>query len=182
MVLGDNDGDRLLQWEMALPHIIANPVTGHGIGNSGEIVGYGGGGVFSVDSYPITLLVELGVPGLLLFYCMIGFAIWIGLRLYLTDMNEKAAVAGPLACSLVAFAAYRTALSQQENHTLVFMLVGLMLVVKKLADDRRIALQRSGRQNATQLPFGDLVPVHEIARTHSIANIARNAKGTGAVV
>ena len=41
MVFGYDDGDRWLQWEMALPHIQSNPITGHGMGSSGKLIGYG---------------------------------------------------------------------------------------------------------------------------------------------
>jgi O-antigen ligase len=159
MVLGYDDGDRILQWQMALPHIIESPVTGHGLGTAGAVVGYGNFGLFSVDSYIISTLVELGVPGFLLFFCMILIPIWNGLRLYLTDMDEEAAIAGSLACSLLAFAVYRITLSQQENHTLVFLIVGLMFVIGKLAKDRRAAMMlRQGVPSGAGLRV--MVPAH----------------------
>jgi O-antigen ligase len=159
MVLGDSDGDRILQWNMALPHIIERPITGHGMGTAGEVVGYGnrGDGVFSVDSYVISTLIELGVPGFMIFFGMIAIAIWIGLHLYLTNM--KAAVVGPLGCCLIAFAVYRLTLSQQENHTLVFIIIGLMCVVGKLAKDRCATMQPVA---ALQEPRGSLVPASGI--------------------
>ena len=90
MVFGYDDGDRWLQWEMALPHIQSNPITGHGMGSSGTIIGYGvESGMPSVDSYVITLLVENGVPGCLLFFGAIAIAIWIGLRVYLSDRDPR---------------------------------------------------------------------------------------------
>lgn len=128
---------RFIQWNLAVPHILSNPVTGHGGGMAGELVGYyiPGNPIPSVDSYVITLLVEHGVPGLLLFFGMIACGVWIGVRIYLTYKSEWASVAGPIACSLIAFAVYRMALSQQENHTLFFLLVGLVFAISKLSYD-----------------------------------------------
>ena len=142
MVFGYDDGDRWLQWEMALPHIQSNPITGHGMGSSGKIIGYGvESGMPSVDSYVITLLVENGVPGCLLFFGAIAIAIWIGLRVYLSDRDPRGTLGSALACSLIAFATYRTALSQTENHPLVFVIIGLIFVMGRLAYDRRIFAQ-----------------------------------------
>lgn len=143
LVLGDAETaasteSRFIQWNLATPHILSNPITGHGVGNSGDLVGYATEtGVPSVDSYIITLLVEQGVPSLFLFFGMVAIGIWIGLRIYLTDPSKNAELAGPLACSLVAFGVYRIVLSQRENHTLLFLLIGLILVVGKLANDQR---------------------------------------------
>jgi O-Antigen ligase len=148
MVIGSEyDGDestqaRVEQWQLAIPHIIANPVTGHGMGSAAELVGYhrdflGPRGVPTIDSYIISLLVDEGVPGLLFFFGIIAIGIWTGLRLYVTDNDERAAVGGPVAGSLIAFAIYRIALSQTENHTLVFLIIGLVFAIVKLARDRR---------------------------------------------
>lgn len=129
---------RFAQWDMAVPHILSNPVTGHGAGISGDVIGYfsPGSTIPTVDSYLISLLVEVGVPGLLFFFGMIAIGIWIGIRLYLTDSDYRAAVAGALACSLIAFAVYRTVLSQRENHTLLFLFIGVVFVISKLGQER----------------------------------------------
>ena len=51
----------------------------------------------SVDSYVITLLVENGVPGCLLFFGAIAIAIWIGLRVYLSDRDPRGNLGSALA-------------------------------------------------------------------------------------
>lgn len=129
---------RFVQWNMALPHVIANPVTGHGSGSSGELVGYfnPGSSIPTIDSYIITLLVDQGIPGFLLFFGTIGVGIWVGVKVYLGDLDKRATVGAPIACSLIAFGVYRLVLSQTENHTLMFLTVGLVFAVSKLAHDR----------------------------------------------
>ena len=127
---------RYEQWDLAIPHILANPVTGHGMGNGGAVVGYHADTVPSIDSYILTLLVETGVPGLLLFFATMAIAAWRGMRLYLTDPDEGAAVGGALACSLIAYMVYRIALSQTESNNLAFIVVGLIFALEKLAFDR----------------------------------------------
>jgi O-antigen ligase len=129
---------RFIQWNLAKPHILSNPITGHGIGMAPEVVGYvtTGGSLPTLDTYILSLLVEVGVPGFILFFGMIACGIWTGLRLYLTNADKWSAVGGPIACSLIAFAVYRTALSQRENHTLFFLIIGLVFALSKLAFDR----------------------------------------------
>jgi O-antigen ligase len=149
MVVGYDDGDRMLQWQLAMPQIESNPITGHGMGTSGILVGYHlEAGVPSVDSYIITLLVETGVPGLLLFFATIAIAIWMGLRVYLSDKDPRASIGCALACSLIAFATYRTALSQTENHSLVFFIIGLIFVMGRCARDRRLFAHAAGHERS----------------------------------
>lgn len=143
---------RFVQWQMAVPHILGNPITGHGKGAAGNLVGYynPGSAIPTIDSYVITLLVEQGIPGFLLFFGMIGLGIWIGVRLYIGNADERAAIGAPLACCLIAFAVYRLALSQTENHTLLFLIVGLVFAVAKLSQDWKSNPAR------TYFPSGDL--------------------------
>ena len=136
VVLGGGDtvsstDARLIQWELAKPHILENPITGHGVGMSGDVIGYyTAGGIPSVDSYILTLLVETGIPGFLFFFGIIACGIWVGLRVYLSDDNEYSAMGGPIACTMLGYAIYRTALSQRENNTLIFLLIGLIFVLR----------------------------------------------------
>jgi O-antigen ligase len=120
------------QWAMAQPHIAANPITGHGFGLGAEVVGYhmdaatlGG----TLDSYVISTLVETGIPGFVFFFGMIIAAMSRGVQRYLLDPSRSGAFAGALGCSLLAFGYYRIALSQAENHTLFYVIVGLVMAV-----------------------------------------------------
>lgn len=148
LVMGGDDSvssndARFAQWQLAWPHIISNPLTGHGAGLSGQVINYHlPGGELTVDTYILSLLVDVGVPGLLFFFGMIATGVFIGIRLYLTDFSKRAAMGAPIACSLLAFGIYRITLSQRENHILFFLLVGLILSVSKIAFDRRSEIAR----------------------------------------
>jgi O-antigen ligase len=129
---------RIIQWNLAKPHIFANPFTGSGVGNAADVVGfYTDSPIPSIDSYVISVLVETGVPGFLFFFGMIACGFWIGLRIYLTDPDKQASLGAPLACSLAAFGIYRLALSQRESFTLFFLIIGLVFAIGKLAYERR---------------------------------------------
>ena len=72
------------------------------------------------------------------------------MRVYLSDNDPRATISCALACSLIAFATYRTALSQTENHTLVFLIIGLIFVMGRCARDRRIAAHKQPILGAQQ--------------------------------
>jgi O-antigen ligase len=134
-----SDMSRLEQFRQGLPHIESNPITGHGLGRGGELVGYvTSSGHLSIDSYVLSLLVETGVTGLVLYFGMILGGVFVAVKIYLSDRDERAEIAGPLACSMLAYGIYRLVLSQRENQTLFFILLALTFIVAQ-ASARRLA-------------------------------------------
>lgn len=126
--------DRYIQWGMAWPKILSSPLTGWGLGNSGKVVGFvssGAAGV-SVDSYPLTLIVDSGVLGLFAFYAVLGILLWRGVSIYLRNSNPASAKAIALVSTFVAFLVQRTVLSQTENFTNIFMLIGLFVALEQI--------------------------------------------------
>jgi hypothetical protein len=133
---------RFDQWHMAMPKILSNPITGHGFANGGAIVGWGVPGEFySVDSYPLSLVVETGVPSLAFFSLIILGAAWIAGRASLFDLSPRGAMNGAMASALAAFAANRLVLSARENHVLAFTICG-MVAVSALLTARAAAAKR----------------------------------------
>lgn len=131
-----NEG-RWVEAAMAWPHILANPVTGHGLGLAAQLVGYSpsGQGV-TMDSFILSTLVDTGVPGFLFYFGAIAFASVATARLYVSGHDRDSAVGAALASSLAAYGVYRLVLSQGENQTLFFVLVAATFVVLKIAADR----------------------------------------------
>jgi O-Antigen ligase len=136
MVLGGGEEQysteaRWDQWDLAKPIIARNPITGYGFSMGADVVHYhvndSGGG--TLDSYVITTLVETGVPGFLSFAGLTIGAALLGLWLCIHDPSASGALAGALGSGLVGFAGYRLALSQIENHTLFFVMVGMIMVI-----------------------------------------------------
>jgi O-antigen ligase len=130
---------RYLQWAAGSPFIKSNPITGHGFGLGGIIIGLG-----QIDSYILSLVVETGIPGLVFFVGLLVLPVWYGLRNYLSDMSESGALAGALACSFIGFAMNRLVLSQKENHMLIFSLLAIVIVLN----------YESARKRAPE-PLGD---------------------------
>jgi O-antigen ligase len=115
---------RYIQWAAGTPFIKSNPITGHGFGQGGLIIGLG-----SIDSYILSLVVETGIPGLVFFVGLLVLPVWYGLRNYLSDTSESGALAGALACSFIGFIMNRLVLSQKENHMLIFSLLAIVIVL-----------------------------------------------------
>ena len=115
---------RYIQWAAGMPSIKSNPITGHGYGLGGLILGLG-----QIDSYILSLVVETGVVGLVFFLGLLVLPVWYGLRNYLSDMSESGALAGALACSFIGFIMNRLVLSQKENHMLMFSLLAIVIVL-----------------------------------------------------
>ena len=127
-----SDDGRKMQWVLAWPHILSNPITGHGLGESGTVIGWTPypGGPLSVDSYLLSLLVDAGVPAVLFFFGITLLSAWAGARLYLRDPGATGVLSVGLASSLVGFSAYRLFLSQVENMTLMFMMVACVALLQ----------------------------------------------------
>ncbi len=122
---------RFVEWSLAWPHILSNPVTGNGFDLGGAIVGYRSAplGPLTLDSSVISLLVETGVPSLLFYFAAAAIAAWTGTRQYLRDRTFGGVLSGGLASSIIAFTSYRLFLSQRENQTLFFILVSCVAVL-----------------------------------------------------
>ena len=131
-----SDASRAAQRAAAIPKILNNPV-GHGIGQSAQVLGLGNqAGMLSVDNHYITTGLDFGFLGLFGLYGMFVVAVWTGLRLYLASSDREVELAGPLAVMFVVFLFIKSVLSQENNHSIVFLLLGMLIAL--LARERRL--------------------------------------------
>jgi O-Antigen ligase len=162
IVIGGGDAasstdSRFQQATLALVQIKLNPFTGHGLGLGGATIGwFSPGGQASIDSYLLAIVVETGIPGALCFFGMIVVAGVVMAKVYLTDDDPAAAVAGPLACTFLAYGVYRLFLAELDNQTLFFILLAMTFNVaqassRRLAEKRRPELKSGTRQFASSV-------------------------------
>lgn len=129
-----NEG-RLEQFRAGLPMSLARPLFGYGIGLGAEALGFRNlGGILTIDSYLLSLILEVGYVGLLAFLAMLGWAIFQGARLYLTRDGPIAMIGGAITAMLVAFTTIKLVLSQIDNHMLIFLCFALLLQLQRLSD------------------------------------------------
>lgn len=122
-----SDATRASQIASGIPKILENPF-GYGIGRGAATVGTrGGGGVLTIDNYYLAVAVEYGVVGFVIYYGMIFAAIIYSLRVLMRQQPSKEiSLLAPLAVSLASFIVIKWVYSQQDNHPLVFMMLGMV--------------------------------------------------------
>ncbi len=117
------------QFRMAIPKVAANPI-GHGLRESGDALGFVSiGGVVTVDNFYITTVMDLGLVGLIVFPTMFLSGAVIGTRLYLTTADRETELAGPLASMCVVFFVSKLVLSEEDNHSLVLLLLAMLITL-----------------------------------------------------
>ena len=134
LVLGNGSGDyssdaRVEQYKLGLPMVLHNPL-GHGIGQAATTLGFAPFGFLTIDTYYLSVLLEYGVAGFVVFYSMFGVAIFeSGRRALFSPAEGDQAFLTPLALALVNFIVIKSVFSQQDNHPLVFMMLGIVVAL-----------------------------------------------------
>jgi hypothetical protein len=120
---------RIAQLDMAMPKILSEP-WGHGIGRGASTVGYVNlADVLTLDSYFITVAIEYGVIGFLAYYGMFLFGIVQSGKYFLFAKCTETRLLSAVAVALMNFVIIKSVFSQQENHPLVFALLGMAVAL-----------------------------------------------------
>ena len=126
------------QLALGLPKILHNPL-GYGPGRAAETVGWYSGSFLSIDNYLLAIAIEYGVVGFVLYFGLIAYAIFVMLRFVLTaehpDDQEYYLVI-PIAVALSAFLVIKSVFSQQDNHPLIYVMIGAALATMHRAISR----------------------------------------------
>jgi hypothetical protein len=127
---------RGIQFDMAPPVILRSPLVGHGPGRGAEALGFmTPGGLVTIDTYILSIILDYGIIGFVLFYGMLAAAMWASFRLALAYVpardpaSREASFILPLFSMLAAFLMIKTVLSQEENHAILFMIYGAVIVL-----------------------------------------------------
>jgi hypothetical protein len=102
---------------------------GHGAGRSGAEMGFSKDAFITIDNFFITLQLDYGLFGIIFWYGM--FLIGIGAALFhsMMDRYSRSPEAGllvPIAVSLTAFLIIKWVHGQDENHSIYFMMLGMI--------------------------------------------------------
>jgi hypothetical protein len=121
---------RLEQWRMAIPKIIHNPF-GNGLGQGGAELGFfNGAGVLTIDSYYLSVLLELGVMGFIVYYGLMIQGILVGARTVVSARGDKEfRLLLPISVALMDFVISKSVFSQDAGHPLVFMMLGAVVAM-----------------------------------------------------
>jgi len=121
---------RKIQYQMGMRILERNPI-GHGIGEAAVTLGYiqPGSGLLTIDSYYLSMALELGVIGFLIYYGIFLFAVVLAGRMALVTKSPETLWLAPAAISLIYFLISKSVFSQQDNHPLVFVLLGFVVAL-----------------------------------------------------
>lgn len=133
LIWGSGNGDtvasteaRRQQLELFWPKIQQWPF-GYGTGRSGEVLGwYSPGGVLSIDSYPITIALDYGLIGFCIFYGILVITMIYAWQ-HLLSQQQGSLDALPIAIMVPVFILVKTVLSQDNEHSLIFIAIGLVI-------------------------------------------------------
>ena len=143
----DSNEARKLQLVMGVPKILLNPL-GHGPGMSGTAMGYGEGQFVTVDNYYLTAGLEYGVIGLACFFTMFLTAIGLGAKYAVQTAHRRDSemyLLAPLAVALAEFLVIKSVFSQEDNHSLLFLFLGMTVaLVARAREDLRREQEMAG--------------------------------------
>jgi len=114
---------RVEQIEMAWPKIMKRPVGGYGTGRSARILGYFGRAL-TIDNYYLTLAIDMGLPGPIVFFGLIAAFGVVSLKRSRDGPLDDRLIYVGLAASAAAFAVSRTIISQTGNLSILYVLLG----------------------------------------------------------
>ncbi|MCI5044509.1 MAG: O-antigen ligase family protein [Aquisalinus sp.] len=143
---------RIAQMETAWPKILKRPVFGYGNGRAARVLGFYGGRL-TIDNYYLNLVLELGLPGPVLFFGSFAIMVLYGWR-WGTDLGDDPysglyiAIAG----MAISFAVTRSILSITTNIELFMMLAAMMIGTSART---RYLVKRAGvaEQIADEMPL-----------------------------
>ena len=119
---------RQTQLVMAMAQLIKAP-WGHGTGQAGPAMGYGEGAFITIDNYFITIALDYGVLGLICWYGMFIIGIFEAIRYSISSRyagRTEARLLAPLAVSLTGFLVIKWVHGQDDNHSIFFMMLGMI--------------------------------------------------------
>lgn len=134
---------RLTQYKSGIPHVISHP-WGFGAGQAGIILNFlNPNGTRTIDTYWLVIAMDYGIVGFILYYSTIGAAAYYAARYGIEgerDGDREISFLIPIACALSTFFVIKAVFAEPDNHPLIYMMMGIVVVlVNRLLTRRRDA-------------------------------------------
>lgn len=119
---------RLDMWSRGLSAVLDGPIFGYGQDMAATTLGFiEGDGNITIDSYFLSVLVESGLVGLVLYVLVVGGFVFYGLKGAISDSLFGWLSLG-CSVSLICFASIKAVLSLPHNHGVAMVVAGVALV------------------------------------------------------
>lgn len=117
------------QYLKGIPMILERP-WGHGMGQGGQTLHYTNrAGDVSIDAYYLSIALEFGIIGFFVYFGMFLAGIYYGATALLKPRSPEVRYLVPLIIALINFFIIKSIFSQQENHPLVFAMLGAVVAL-----------------------------------------------------
>jgi len=117
------------QWRAAIPKALDHP-WGYGAGQAADVVAYASPGAdfYTIDCYYISLLIDYGVVGLVIYVCLFVTAALKALSsAILSDFKDwEITLLAPAGVSMISFLVIKGVFNQVDNHILFFSILGMI--------------------------------------------------------
>ena len=131
---------RLLMWERGLSIITESPLFGFGSGSAAYVLGFtGGGGVLTIDSYYLSVLLESGYIGFIVFIAYFVLIFYLGVKLIkMTPQNS--AILLTVMPAIFGYLTIALILSTPHNLNILFLLTVIFLLLNNEAVTKKQAV------------------------------------------
>lgn len=117
---------RRQQIEQGIPMILSQP-WGRGMGRGGPELGFtNAAGTITIDNYYLSLALDFGIAGFLLFFAIFFSQLYYGARTVPKIRTMEELLIVPIMIALTNFMVLKSVFSQQENHSLIFLMLGVL--------------------------------------------------------
>lgn len=125
-----SDQARKMQKRAAQSVILRRPVIGHGAKTAAGTLGLTAGTRVTLDNYYLWIALDYGLTGFMVYYGMFLLAIH---RMFMTSIRgigENNNHALTVMTALTAFILIKSVLSEEDNHSVAFMLLGMAIAIR----------------------------------------------------
>ncbi|ODS30605.1 MAG: O-Antigen ligase [Candidatus Scalindua rubra] len=109
--------------------ITQQPLFGYGPALAAIEAGIGMGDLPTIDNYYLTLMIESGIPALIIFVVIIVYFIRLGIRLFLSNDKEISFLGSAIVYALVGFTIFILILSLKVNFPIIYLFMAMLIVL-----------------------------------------------------
>ena len=104
-----------------------SPILGYGPSTGASKIGYlGNSNSLTIDNYYLSMVIESGIPGLLLYIAMLLVPL---LRIFQFVDRERAGLLAALVSSVMVFATIRSILSLTHNQDFALLIIAMLMIL-----------------------------------------------------